>query len=166
MTAVAIGHKLGLPKRLMSILTGESLVNDAAALSLFAIAISQIASTHSFIENPLALFGYNAVVGPLVGLVIGFATLWIRRHLDNPALETVQGFVVRSRRSSAPKHPLLRCAGRGDRGLRRRIGSLRAGYQTRLQERYLWHSVDVLLEAFVFAYIGLQMRFIIDDLRA
>ena len=42
---------------------------------------------------------------------------------------------------------------------------MRAGYQTRLQERYVWNSVDVLLEAFVFAYIGLQMRFIIDDLR-
>lgn len=60
-TAVAIGRKLGLPKRFMTILTGESLVNDAAALSLCAIAISQIANTHSFIGNPLLLFGYNAI---------------------------------------------------------------------------------------------------------
>ncbi|HQV18443.1 MAG TPA: sodium:proton antiporter [Gordonia sp. (in: high G+C Gram-positive bacteria)] len=166
-TAVAIGHKLGLPKRLMSILTGESLVNDAAALSLFAIAISQIASTHSFIENPLALFGYSAVVGPLVGLVIGFATLWIRRHLDNPALETVQGFVVPFAAFIGAEH--IHSSGVLAvviAGFVVGSGSLRAGYQTRLQERYLWHSVDVLLEAFVFAYIGLQMRFIIDDLRA
>ena len=165
-TAVAIGRKLGLPKRLMSILTGESLVNDAAALSLFAIAISQIASTHSFIENPLALFGYNAVVGPIVGLVIGFATLWIRRHLANPALETVQGFVVPFAAFVGAEH--IHSSGVLAvviAGFVVGSGSVRAGYRTRLQERYVWHSVDVLLEAFVFAYIGLQMRFIIEDLR-
>ena len=44
-------------------------------------------------------------------------------------------------------------------------GTLGAGYQTRLQERYVWNSVDVLLEAFVFAYIGLHLRFVLDDLR-
>ena len=43
-------------------------------------------------------------------------------------------------------------------------GSLEAGYQTRLQERYVWNSVDVMLEAFVFAYIGLQLRFVLEDL--
>jgi len=32
-----------------------------------------------------------------------------------------------------------------------------------LQERLVWHSLDVLLEAFVFAYMGLQLRFVIDD---
>jgi CPA1 family monovalent cation:H+ antiporter len=45
-------------------------------------------------------------------------------------------------------------------------GTLSAGYQTRLQERYVWTSVDVLLEAFVFAYIGLHLRFVLEDLRA
>ena len=44
-------------------------------------------------------------------------------------------------------------------------GTLDAGYQTRLQERYVWNSVDVLLEAFVFAYIGLHLRFVLEDLR-
>jgi hypothetical protein len=44
-------------------------------------------------------------------------------------------------------------------------GTLGAGYQTRLQERYVWNSVDVLLEACVFAYIGLHLRFVLEDLR-
>lgn len=39
-----------------------------------------------------------------------------------------------------------------------------AGYQTRLQERYVWNSLDVLLEAFVFAYIGLHLRFVLEHL--
>lgn len=165
-TAVAIGRKLGLPKRLMAILTGESLVNDAAALSLFAIAISQIASTHSFIDNPLLLFGYNALLGPIVGAVLGYLTLWIRKHLQNPALETVQGFVVPFAAFLAAEH--LHASGVLAvviAGFVVGSGSVHAGYQTRLQERYVWNSVDVLLEAFVFAYIGLQLRFIIEDLR-
>ncbi len=165
-TAVAIGRKLGLPKRLMTILTGESLVNDAAALSLFAIAISQIADTHSFIANPLLLFGYNAILGPIVGAALGFLTLWIRRHLRNPALETVQGFVVPFAAFLAAEH--LHASGVLAvviAGFVVGSGSVHAGYQTRLQERYVWNSVDVLLEAFVFAYIGLQLRFIIEDLR-
>jgi CPA1 family monovalent cation:H+ antiporter len=41
--------------------------------------------------------------------------------------------------------------------------SAEAGYATRLQERHLWSSLDVLLEAFVFAYMGLQLRFVLDD---
>lgn len=66
-TAVAVGRKLGLPKRVMAILTGESLINDAAALALFSIAVAQVAGSHTFIGNPLLLFSYAAVVGPIVG---------------------------------------------------------------------------------------------------
>jgi CPA1 family monovalent cation:H+ antiporter len=43
--------------------------------------------------------------------------------------------------------------------------SVRFGYETRLQERQVWGALDVLLEAFVFAYMGLQLRFVIDDLQ-
>lgn len=63
-TAVAVGRKLGLPKRVMAILTGESLINDAAALTLFSIAVAQVVGGHTFIENPLLLFSYSAVTLP------------------------------------------------------------------------------------------------------
>lgn len=78
-TAVAVGRKLGLPKRVMSILTGESLINDAAALALFSVAVAQVAGTHTFIEDPVLLFAYSGVLGPLVGAALGYVTLWIRR---------------------------------------------------------------------------------------
>ena len=48
----------------MAILTGESLINDAAALTLFSVAVAQVAGGHTFIENPFLLFSYSAVVGP------------------------------------------------------------------------------------------------------
>ncbi|MGY5190503.1 UNVERIFIED_CONTAM: sodium:proton antiporter, partial [Bacillus amyloliquefaciens DSM 7 = ATCC 23350] len=90
-TAVAVGRKLGLPKRVMAILTGESLINDAAALTLCSIAVVQVTGGHIFIHNPLLLFGYSAVIGCVVGALLGYVTLWIRRRLANPGLETVQG---------------------------------------------------------------------------
>ncbi len=164
-TAVAVGRRLGLPKKVMAILTGESLVNDAAALSLFSIAVAQVAGTRAFIENPVLLFGYSALLGPVVGAALGFITLWIRRRLANPGLETIQGLVVPFAAFISAEH--LHASGVLAvvvAGFVVGHGSLDAGYQTRLQERYVWNSVDVMLEAFVFAYIGLQLRFVLEDL--
>jgi monovalent cation/hydrogen antiporter len=164
-TAVAVGRKLGLPKRVMAILTGESLINDAAALTLFSIAVAHVAGGHTFIENPFLLFGYSAVIGPIVGGVLGYVTLWIRRRLANPGLETVQGLVVPFAAFIAAEE--LHASGVLAvvvAGFVVGNGTLDAGYQTRLQERYVWNSVDVLLEAFVFAYIGLHLRFVLEDL--
>jgi monovalent cation/hydrogen antiporter len=165
-TAVAVGRKLGLPKRVMAILTGESLINDAAALTLFSIAVAQVAGTHTFVDNPLLLFGYSAILGPIVGAALGFVTLWIRKRLANPGLETVQGLVVPFAAFIAAEE--LHASGVLAvvvAGFVVGNGTLGAGYQTRLQERYVWNSVDVLLEAFVFAYIGLHLRFVLQDLR-
>ena len=165
-TAVAVGRKLGLPKKVMAILTGESLINDAAALTLFSIAVAQVAGSHTFIENPLLLFSYSAVLGPIVGAALGFVTLWIRKRLANPGLETVQGLVVPFAAFIAAEE--LHASGVLAvvvAGFVVGNGTLAAGYQTRLQERYVWNSVDVLLEAFVFAYIGLHLRFVLEDLR-
>ena len=166
-TAVAVGRRLGLPKKVMAILTGESLVNDAAALSLFSIAVAQVAGSRAFIENPLLLFSYSAVLGPIVGAALGYITLWIRRRLAHPGLETIQGLVVPFAAFICAEH----LHGSGVlavvvAGFVVGHGSLDAGYQTRLQERYVWNSVDVMLEAFVFAYIGLQLRFVLEDLHA
>ncbi len=166
-TAVAVGRKLGLPKKVMAILTGESLINDAAALTLFSIAVAQVAGSHTFIDNPFLLFTYSALLGPVVGGVLGYITLWIRKRLANPGLETVQGLVV-------PFAAFILAEEMHASGVLAVVvagfvvgnGTLSAGYQTRLQERYVWNSVDVLLEAFVFAYIGLHLRFVLDDLHA
>ena len=61
-TAVAIGRRLGLPKRVMTILTGESLVNDAAALTVFTITLTTVTGGHAFIANPFLFFGWSVIV--------------------------------------------------------------------------------------------------------
>jgi Na+/H+ antiporter len=166
-TAAAIGNKLGLPRRVMDLLTGESLVNDAAALTLFTIAVSAIAGTHSLFANPVLLFAYAAIVGALLGVVLGVFANLLRRHLKDAGLETVLGimlpfaayFIAEQLEASGVLAVVFAAFAVG-------AAKHRVGYQTRLQEKQVWSSFDVLLEAFVFAYMGLQLRFVVGDVVA
>jgi CPA1 family monovalent cation:H+ antiporter len=165
-SAVAIGRQLGLRRRVLSVLTGESLVNDAAALTIFALAVASVTGTHPFIHRPVVLFLYSAAVGIAAGLALGMVALWIRRALKDPALETVLGLVV-------PFAAYMLAEELDASGVLAVVAagfligtlSVRFGYEARLQERQVWSAIDVLLEAFVFAYMGLQLRFVIDDLQ-
>ena len=87
-TTVSHGESIGLPRRATAILTGESLVNDATALTLFAIAIGAVEGKHASWTGGIAEFAYNAVVGLLIGVAFGGGTLWVRKRLGNPTLET------------------------------------------------------------------------------
>jgi CPA1 family monovalent cation:H+ antiporter len=166
-TAVAIGRKLGLPKRMMSILVGESLVNDAAALTLFAITAAAITGTHTLFSNPILLFLYDAIVGAIVGIILGQVAQWLRVRLENSALETVLGLVVPfAAYLAAEQVEASGVLAVVMAGFTLGIHSTQVSYTTRLQERQVWDSLDVLLEAFVFAYMGLQLRFVIDDVVA
>ncbi|GAB3243932.1 cation:proton antiporter [Kineosporia babensis] len=163
-TAVAIGRSLGVPNRVMTILTGESLINDAAALTLFSVGVAAVTGSHTVVSNPVLFFIYTSVVGILVGLVLAVVVLWVRRRLHEPGLETVLGLIV-------PFAAFLLAEELHGSGVLAVVmagfwvghNSVTSGYATRLQERQLWRSIDILLEAFVFAYMGLQMKFIIED---
>ena len=165
-SAVAIGRALGLRKRVLSVLTGESLVNDAAALTLFTVAVAAVTGSHTFIDSPVLLFLYGAAVGIAAGLALATVALWIRRRLRSAGLETVLGLVV-------PFAAFMLAEELEASGVLAVVAagflvgtlSVRSGYETRLQERQVWDALDVLLEAFVFAYMGLQLRFVIEDLQ-
>jgi CPA1 family monovalent cation:H+ antiporter len=163
-TATAIGRKLGLPGRMMTVLKGESLINDAAALTLFAFATATITGTHLLIENRFLFFLYAAVVGILVGVAIGALVHRVRVRLTNASLSTVVSVLV-------PFTAYLIAEELGASGV---LAVVAAGfanghngsegnYEARIQERQFWRTADALLEAFVFAYIGLQLRFVIQD---
>jgi NhaP-type Na+/H+ or K+/H+ antiporter len=173
-TTVSHGEKIGLPRRVTAILTGESLVNDATALTLFTIAVAAVGGVHSSWGGGIAQFFYNALVGLVVGVLLGMVTLWIRKRLGNPTLETslvlllpftaflaaeaahasgilavvAASFAVSVNLTLDPKHQYP------------------GAYLTRLQEEGVWPVVDFLLETFVFAYIGLQLKFVLQALAA
>ncbi|WP_072691231.1 Na+/H+ antiporter [Rhodococcus marinonascens] len=164
-SAVAVGRRLGLPNRVLAILTGEGLVNDATALTLFAVAVSAVVGTRMPVGSA-AFFFYEVVGGVLIGLVLATIVGWVRRRMYDSPLETVLGLMLpfaaylAAEEVSASGVLSVVAAGflMGHR-------ATDASVPTRIQERSLWESVDLLLEMFVFAYMGLQLRFVIQDVR-
>ena len=169
-TAVAIGRKLGLPRRLMTVLTGESLVNDAAALTLYKVALAAVAGTAGSAGHGFAVFGVATVLGIAVGLAIGAVVVLLRRLLDDPLLESAFGIIVPfgAYVTAEHLHPFgAEFSGSGvlavvAAGLYLGNRSLYASPATRMQDRSVWASIDVLLEALVFALMGLQLPFVLD----
>jgi monovalent cation/hydrogen antiporter len=165
-SALAIGRELGLRRNVLTLLTGESLVNDAAALTLFTVAVASVTGAHSFIDGPILLFLYGAGVGTAVGVGLAVAAVHVRGRLRNPGLETVLGLVLPFAAYLCAEH--LEASGViavVAAGFVVGTRAARFGYETRMQERQVWDALVVLLEAFVFAYVGLQLRFVIDDLQ-
>ncbi|SEQ13121.1 sodium/proton antiporter, CPA1 family [Devosia sp. YR412] len=163
-TAITIGRKAGLPVALMTVLKGESLINDAAALTLFTVAVASAAGRHAFIDNTALYFVYSAVVGLLLGLLIGNLAALARRKLGNPSLSTVVSVIVPFAAYLVAEE--LHASGVLAvvmAGFTLGHHSAESGYEERIQERQFWRTVDTLLETFVFAYIGLQLRFVITD---
>jgi Na+/H+ antiporter len=163
-SAVAVGGQLGLPNRMMTILKGEGLINDAAALTLFTAAVTAATGRHALIDSPWLYFIYASFVGIVVGLGIGFVVHRIRQRLSDPTLVTAlavltpfAAYGVAQEISASGVMAVVFAAF----ALGHNAASL--GFAGRIQEREVWRLVDSLLETFVFAYMGLQLRFVIDD---
>jgi hypothetical protein len=71
--AAAVGRRLGLPRRVMTLLTGESLINDATSLTLYKVALAGVATGAWSLETGVRVFAVAVLVGVGVGLAIGWA---------------------------------------------------------------------------------------------
>ncbi|HEX4726063.1 MAG TPA: Na+/H+ antiporter [Pseudonocardiaceae bacterium] len=159
--AVSIGRRLGLPRRVMTILTGESLVNDATALTVFKVAVAAAVGAATSFGGAVLTFLIASVGGVAVGLVLGWLIHAIRLRLADSVLESAVGMVV-------PFAAYLFAEavhGSGvlavvTTGLYLGHFAPYAGFATRLQETAVWRTFDVLLESVVFALIGLNFRFV------
>jgi len=173
-TIVSHGKELGLPRRVVAILTGESLVNDAAALTFFSLAVAAAAGTHTFIANPFLLFLYGCAVGLFIGWLLGILAISARALLGSPALETALGlilpfaayFIAESFHASGVLAVVVAgfTVAIGTNYSFGRSNNRGLDHRTRNMERQVWPVIETLLEAFVFAYMGLQVRWVIEDL--
>ena len=163
-TAIAVGRRAGLPVGLMTVLKGESLINDAAALTIFAVLVAMATGTHAFIENVPVYFIYVASVGILIGFFVGTLAHRANRRLQNPELATalmvLVPFVAYLVAEELHASGVLAVVAAGFT-----VGhhAVQSGYRRRLQEQAFWRTADTLIEAFVFAYIGLQLRSVITE---
>lgn len=166
--ALAIGRRAGLPPRLITLIEGEGLLNDAVALTLFEVAVaSAVGGGFSF---PLALgeFLLAAVGGVVAGLVVAATLAPLRRVIDDPLAENAVSLLT-------PFAAYLLAESFGGSGVLAVVVAglwfahhgpgLQSG-RSRLQARAVWSLVEYLLEGFVFLLIGQQLRDVLAGLSA
>ncbi|WP_448627532.1 Na+/H+ antiporter [Geodermatophilus sp. URMC 64] len=157
--ATAVGRRLGLPRRIMTILGGESLVNDATALTAYKVAVALVMGASYSILQGLGVFALAAGGGALIGWALGWLVHRVRLLLGDGVLESALGLLVpfigywvaEEAHASGVLAVVMAGLYLGHRGHQ-------ADPVARLQDQAVWRAVDTLLESFVFALIGLQLR--------
>jgi Na+/H+ antiporter len=166
-SATSIARRLALPRRVLTILEGESLLNDATALVAYRIAVAAaLAGGSTTLTGAAGDFVLSAAGGAAVGFALAFTLATLRRRLDDPLLENALSLLT-------PFAAYLPAEQLGASGvlsvvvaglyLGRRAPSLLSS-TTRLQGQALWAMVTFLLEGFVFLMIGLQLPTVVDQL--
>jgi NhaP-type Na+/H+ or K+/H+ antiporter len=165
--ATAIGKRLGLPSRLLTILEGEGLVNDASSLVLLASAVGAITGT-VVLWRIGTEFGYAVVLAVVVGFVVAMASMWVRSLLADSVLNTAISFVV-------PFLAYLPAEEAHASGvLAVVVAGLVAGHQSprylraqdRIAETVNWQTIAFLLESGIFLLMGLQLKTLLDQVGA
>jgi CPA1 family monovalent cation:H+ antiporter len=162
--ATSVGKRLGLPSRLMTILEGEGLVNDASSLVLLSSAVAATTVTVHLWKIGLD-FVYAVVVAVAIGLVVGYLNVRVRSLLKDPVLGTAVSFVV----------PFLAWAPATELGASGVLAAVVAGLVTghqgpgvlaardRLAETVNWETVAFLLESGIFLLMGLELKTLLDQ---
>ncbi|CAN5676067.1 Na+/H+ antiporter [soil metagenome] len=162
--ATAVMKTLTVPRRIMTILEGESLVNDATALVLFQLALATIGTGAFSLSDSLLHFLVLAGGGVVVGLAVGYVSYWLHKHGRlEPALETVLTFVTAySAYLAAEKLHLSGVLSVVTAGLL--IGHKQSRVHSpvvRMQAVAVWDFVIVLLNGLIFILIGLQLPHVV-----
>ncbi|MBT2483583.1 MULTISPECIES: sodium:proton antiporter [unclassified Microbacterium] len=164
-SAAAIGRKLGLPRRIMTVLSGESLINDATSLTLYRVFAAILAGATLTVWDGIWQFLLAVGVGVAVGLVFGVVLHQLRMRISDPVVIGTFGLLAPFGAYAIAEHLLgSGVLGVVAMGLYVGYNAPRTDYTTRQQEAPLWLSADLLLESFVFAYIGLQFPRVLSDL--
>lgn len=157
--ATAVFERLEVPRRIVTILEGESLVNDTVALVAYRFAIVAVV-TGSFSPASAALqLPAVALGGAVIGGAVGFGVDWILRRLDDPPVQVTITLLAPFLAYLSAEH--LGCSGAlaivtagvlvGWR-LPRMIGA-----RTRLEMAAFWRMLVYLLNGIVFVFIGLEL---------
>jgi CPA1 family monovalent cation:H+ antiporter len=166
LAATAILRRLGAPRRLVTVLEGESLVNDASALVAYRIAVAATVGGSFVLWQAGLRFVGGVAGGVAVGLVVGWLAAQLRRRLDDPPAEIVVSVVT-------GYAAYLPADGLGVSGVLAAVtAGLYVGWRapeiasasTRLLGFAFWEVLVYLLNAILFILVGLQLRPILSEL--
>lgn len=159
----AIGRRIGLPRRLVSILEGESLLNDATALVALRMAIAAMAVSVDLADVALD-FVRAAGGGLLVGVAAFTAVGWLRSRISEPLFDNSLSFITPFAAYIAAEEI------HGSGVVAVVVAGILLAHQapqhqtasSRIAERHNWRTISFLLEHTVFFVIGLQARWLLE----
>jgi Na+/H+ antiporter len=166
LAATAIARRLGIPRRLVTIVEGESLVNDGSALVIYGAAVAAVtAGTFSFWDSA-GRFALSVVGGVAIGLGVGWIVALVRIRLDNiPAeilISLLTGYLAYIPAQAAHVSGVLAAVTVGVYlGWRSPELSTPA---MRMQGNAVWQTFIFFVNALLFALVGMQLRPILDAL--
>lgn len=167
--AAAIAQKLPIPRRVITILTGESLVNDGAALVAYKLAIAAATTGVFSAGHAAGQFLYSSLGGIGFGLAVGGAIGWVRRRLaPEPTVENtislLSPFAAYLPAEALDVSGVLAVVAAGL--YLGRQGPRFLSAPTRLQAGAVWRMIDFLLNGLLFILVGLQLRPILEQVAA
>jgi len=157
--ATAIAEHIRLPRRIITILEGESLVNDATALVALRFAIASLATGAFSLGHAIGQFILVCVGGIVVGLIVGYITVLIQKRIDDPPIEiTLSLLTPFAAYLPAEQFHVSGVLAVVTTGLYHgwRIPEFTTS-RTRLQAGPVWQMIEFVLNGFIFLLIGLQL---------
>lgn len=164
--ATAVLKNLRVPKRLTSILEGESLVNDSSGLVAYQFAIAAVVTGSFSLAKAGTQFVGMSLGGVAIGLLVGFLVTYLHRRLSDPAVEITLSILT-------PYLAYLPAEKFGYSGVLAAVAAgLYVGHrsweafspESRLQGAAIWRFLEYLLNGTVFILIGLQFPSIMEGL--
>lgn len=162
---LAIARRLGLPRRLVVVLEGEGLANDATALILYRFAVAAVATGAFSLEKAAGTFAL-IVAGEIVwGIGAGWLSLRLRQWAHDPRVEITLSLMTPYFAFWIPEHL-------GGSGVLATVacglyvswnGPRLISSATRLQGIFFWDLIVYLIEGMVFLLTGLQARGLIEQ---
>jgi Na+/H+ antiporter len=166
--ASAIAQRIGLPKRVVDILEGESLLNDASALLALEFGLALLVNG----QRPTFTFGlfrlsYLIAAGILIGLAIGEIVHLIEHRIDDGpieiALSILTPYVAYLTADTLHASGVLAVVACGLYLSRKSSHFFSPG--VRLQAWAVWDSLTFILNGLVFVLIGLQLPYVLENIR-
>ncbi len=164
--AAAVLGRLRMPGRIVTVLEGESLVNDASALVLYRTALGALAAG-GVAAGPVALdLLVVGAGGLLIGWLAGRAAAWLLRRVEEPvlsvALSFVLAFAVYAGAEAVHASGVIAVVTAG--GVLGRGQHRLPDPQLRLEGRVVWEFAEFLLTSLVFVLVGLQLNDVLGRL--
>ena len=166
--ATSIASRLGAPRRIVTIVEGESLVNDATALVLYRVAVVAVTTGTFTLWEAGARLVVNAIAGIAIGVGVGYVIRQVRKRMSDPpseiAISLLTGYLA-----YLPAEAL---------GVSAVLAAVTAGIylgwhtpeltnaETRLQGFAFWTILTFIVNATLFALVGLQLPSVLDGLDA